>query len=61
MRNSKRTVSRRRRYLLPPALMPAMKPTVTRWLSLLLVAFAVSLLAGFGTVVMSHNLGTRRI
>ena len=44
---------------LPPALMPA-EPTRRR-LSLLLVAFVVSLLAGFGTVVMFHNLGTRRI
>jgi len=45
---------------LPPALMPAMEPTKRR-LTLLLVALAVSLLAGFGTVVMSHNMGTRKI
>jgi hypothetical protein len=45
---------------LPPALMPATK-TTTRRLSLLLIAFAVSLLAGFGTVVMSQNMGARKI
>ena len=33
----------------------------TRRLSLLLVALAVSLLAGIGAVVMSHNLGVRKI
>lgn len=44
---------------LPPALMPAMEPTKRR-LTLLLVALAVSLLAGIGTVVMSHNLGIRK-
>jgi hypothetical protein len=48
------------RISLPPALMPATK-TTTRRLSLLLIAFAVSLLAGFGTVVMSQNMGTRKI
>lgn len=45
---------------LPPALMPAAE-SAKRRLSLLLVAFAVSLLAGFGTVVLSHNIGTRKI
>jgi hypothetical protein len=44
---------------LPPTLMPAMEPQKRR-LTLLLVAFAVSLLVGFGTVVMSHNMGTRK-
>ena len=45
---------------LPSAPMPATESKKRR-LSLLLVAFAVSLLAGFGTVVMSHNMGTRKI
>ena len=45
---------------LPPALMPATEPAKRRF-SLLLVALAVSLLAGFGTVVMSHNMGVRKI
>jgi hypothetical protein len=45
---------------LPPALMPAAEPT-TRRLSLLLVAVAVSLLAGFGTVVLLHNMGVRKV
>ena len=48
------------RISLPPALMPATKSKKRR-LSLLLVAFVVSLLAGFGTVVMSHNMGTRKV
>lgn len=42
-----------------PERMPAMEPTKRRP-ALLLVALAVSLLAGFGTVVMSHNIGTRK-
>lgn len=46
---------------LPPAVIPAMTPAVTRWLSLLLVAFAISVLAGFGTVVLAHNIGVRRL
>jgi chromosome segregation ATPase len=46
------------RISLPPTLMPATNST-RRTRSLLLVAFAVSLLAGFGVVVMSHNMGTR--
>jgi hypothetical protein len=45
---------------LPPAIMPAAEPAKRR-LSLLLVAFAVSLLAGFGTVVMFQNMGTRKL
>jgi hypothetical protein len=45
---------------LPPALMPATEPA-KRTLSLILVALAISLLAGFGTVVISHNLSTRKI
>ncbi len=44
---------------LPPALIPAAEPGKRRF-SLLLVALAVSLLAGFGTVVMLHNMGVRR-
>jgi hypothetical protein len=42
---------------LPPSLMPAR--TTSRQISLLLVAFATSLLAGFGTVVLLHNFGAR--
>jgi|SRR5665213_1380508 len=45
---------------LQPTLMPAIKPT-TRRLSLLLIALAVSLLAGIGTVVMFQNMGARKI
>lgn len=48
------------RISLPPALTPAAESTKRR-LSLLLVAFAVSLMAGFGTVVLSQNIGTRKI
>jgi predicted nucleic acid-binding Zn-ribbon protein len=44
---------------LPPSLMPA--PTPSRRLSLLLVAFAISVLAGFGTVVLLYNFTARRI
>ena len=51
---------RETRISLPPTLMPAMEPTKRR-LTLLLVALAVSLLAGFGTVGMSHNMGTRKV
>jgi hypothetical protein len=47
------------RISLPSALMPATESKKRR-LSLLLVAFVVSLLAGFGTVVMSHNMGTKK-
>jgi hypothetical protein len=43
---------------LPPTMAPSSNK---RQLSLLLVASVVSLLAGFGTVVMSHNMGTREI
>ena len=43
---------------LPPALMPATESKKRR-LSLLFVAFVVSLLAGFGTVVLVHNMGVR--
>jgi hypothetical protein len=48
------------RISLPPTLMPATNST-TRRRSLFLLAFAVSLLAGFGVVVMSHNMGVRKI
>jgi chromosome segregation ATPase len=44
---------------LPAMLMPAMEPTKRR-LVLLLVALAVSLLVGFGTIVMSHNMSARK-
>jgi hypothetical protein len=45
----------------PPALMPATESVRRRRFSLLVVAFAVSLLVGFGTIVMSHNMGARKI
>lgn len=45
---------------LRPTLMPTTGPA-KRTLSLLLIALTISLLAGFGTAVMSHNLSTRKI
>ena len=48
------------RVSLPPTLMPATNST-TRRRSLLLVAFVISLLAGIGVVVMSHNMRARNI
>jgi hypothetical protein len=45
---------------LPPSLMPT-RETKRRRPSLLLVAFVVSLLAGFGTVVLLHNTGLGRV
>jgi hypothetical protein len=44
---------------LPPSLIPA--PTNSRRLSLLLVAFTISVLAGFGTVVLFHNFAVNRV
>jgi predicted nucleic acid-binding Zn-ribbon protein len=44
---------------LPPSLLPG--PTASRRLSLLLVALAISVLAGFGTVVLLHNMAGRSI
>jgi hypothetical protein len=44
---------------LPPSLIPA--PTNSRRLSLLLVAFIISVLAGFGTVVLFHNFVVNRV
>lgn len=43
------------------AVMPAATTLATRRLSLLSVAFAISLLVGFGAIVLVHNKGTARI
>jgi hypothetical protein len=45
---------------LPPSLMPA-STVSSRRLRLLLVAFAISVLTGFGTVVLLHNVVARRL
>jgi len=45
------------RISLPPSSTPASTAATSRRLSLLLVAFAISVLAGFGTVVLLHNIG----
>jgi hypothetical protein len=44
---------------LPPSLIPVQ--TTPRRLSLLLVAFTISVLAGFGTVVLLHNFVVKKI
>ena len=43
------------RISLPPALMPAPTAATSSRFNLLLVAFVISLLAGFGAVVLLHN------
>jgi hypothetical protein len=45
----------------PPALMPATTAATSNRLKLLLIAFAISLLAAFGTVVLVHNFFARKI
>ena len=52
---------RETRISLLPALMSAPTRTAYRRLNLLLAALAVSVLAGFGTVVLLHNFVARRI
>jgi chromosome segregation ATPase len=49
------------RISLPPSLMPATTTATSRRLSLLLVAFAISVLAAFGTVVLLHNVVERKV
>lgn len=47
------------RISLPPSVIPS--TTTSRRLSLLLIAFAISVLAAFGTVVLLHNVVERKI